>query len=53
VAQALAARPDATVVLFGHPRLAAEVPGGAVLAAWSGDPVMQEAAARRLADPAR
>ena len=49
VAHALAVRPDATVVLFGHPRLAAEVPGDAVLAAWSGDPVMQEAAARWLA----
>ena len=53
VAQALAVRPDAAVVLFGHPRLAAEVPGDAVLAAWSGDPVMQEAAARWLADRAR
>jgi beta-glucosidase len=53
VAQALATRPDATVVLFGHPRLAAGVPGEAVLAAWSGDPVMQEAAARWLADRAR
>jgi hypothetical protein len=53
VAQALAVRPDATVVLFGHPRLAAEVPGETVLAAWSGDPVMQEAAARWLADRAR
>jgi beta-glucosidase len=53
VAQALAVRPDATVVLFGHPRLAAEIPGDAVLAAWSGDPVMQEAAARWLAARAR
>lgn len=53
VAQALAVRSDATVVLFGHPRLAAEVPGGAVLAAWSGDPVMQEAAARWLVDRPR
>jgi beta-glucosidase-like glycosyl hydrolase len=53
VAQALAVRPDATVVLFGHPRLAAEVPGEAVLAAWSGDVVMQEAAARWLAARAR
>jgi len=53
VAQALVSRPDAAVVLFGHPRLAAEVPGDAVLAAWSGDAVMQEAAARWLADRAR
>jgi beta-glucosidase-like glycosyl hydrolase len=53
VAQALAVRPNATVVLFGHPRLAAEVPGDAVLAAWSGDVVMQTAAARWLAARAR
>ena len=53
VAQALAIRPDAGVVLFGHPRLASEVPGEAVLAAWGGDEVMQEAAARWLADRAR
>jgi hypothetical protein len=53
VARALAVRPDATVVLFGHPRLAAEVPGDAVLVAWSGDVVMQEAAAHWLGDRAR
>ena len=53
VRDVLAVHPDATVVLFGHPRLAAEVPGEAVLAAWSGDRVMQEAAARWLADRAR
>ena len=53
VAQTLARRPDAAVVLFGHPRLAAEVPGDGVLAAWSGDVVMQEAAGRWLADRAR
>jgi beta-glucosidase-like glycosyl hydrolase len=42
------ARPAVTVV-FGHPRLAAEVPGtGPVLCAWSGDVVMQRAAAERL-----
>jgi beta-glucosidase-like glycosyl hydrolase len=42
------ARP-ATTVLFGHPRLAAAVPGpGPVLCAWSGDVVMQRAAAERL-----
>jgi beta-glucosidase len=52
VAQMLRVRPDVSVVLFGHPRLAAEVPGDAVLAAWSGDAVMQEAAARWLADRA-
>jgi len=42
------ARP-ATTVCFGHPRLAAEVPGaGPVLCAWSGDELMQRAAAERL-----
>jgi beta-glucosidase len=42
------ARP-ATTVFFGHPRLAAAVPGaGPVLCAWSGDEVMQRAAAERL-----
>ena len=45
--QALA-RP-ATTILFGHPRLAAEVPGtGALLCAWSGDTLMQQAAAEAL-----
>jgi beta-glucosidase-like glycosyl hydrolase len=40
----------ATTVLFGHPRLVGEVPGsGPVLGAWSGDPLMQRAAARFLA----
>jgi len=39
----------ATVVLFGHPRLLAEIPGGGpVWCAWSGDVPMQRAAAERL-----
>jgi beta-glucosidase len=39
----------ATVVCFGHPRRLAEIPGTAsVLCAWSGDAVMQHAAAKRL-----
>jgi beta-glucosidase len=39
----------ATTILFGHPRLAAEVPGaGALLCAWSGDTLMQQAAAEAL-----
>jgi beta-glucosidase-like glycosyl hydrolase len=38
----------ATVVLFGHPRIAAEVPGSDLLGAWGGEPLMQEAAARWL-----
>ncbi len=38
------------VVLFGHPRLVAEIPGAApVLPAWHRQRPMQEAAARRLA----
>ena len=45
---AVAARPDATVVLFGHPRLAGSVPGAHLLVAWGGEAVMQRAAARRL-----
>jgi hypothetical protein len=53
VARTLAVRPEASVVLFGHPRLATEIPGEAVLAAWSGDEAMQEAAARWLASRAR
>ncbi len=40
---------DSLVVLFGHPRLATELPDAAhVLCAWSGDRGMQEAAARAL-----
>jgi beta-glucosidase-like glycosyl hydrolase len=39
----------ATVILFGHPRLLAEIPGqGPVWCAWSGDVAMQRAAAERL-----
>jgi len=35
------------VVLFGHPRLAAQIPGGApILCAWHGQALMQRAAAR-------
>ncbi len=40
---------DSLVVLFGHPRLAAELPDAAhLLCAWAGDKGMQEAAARAL-----
>lgn len=46
---ALGAQPDALVVLFGHPRIAADMPGNNVLAAWGGEAVMQRAAAQRLA----
>ena len=48
-ALAAALERPATTLLFGHPRLAAEVPGaGALLCAWSGDAVMQSAAAEAL-----
>ncbi len=46
---AVGARPEARVVLFAHPRLAAQMPGRHVLGAWGGEALMQEAAARRLA----
>jgi beta-glucosidase len=37
------------VVLFGHPRLAAQIPGTVpILLCWHGQPLMQRAAARRL-----
>lgn len=54
VAQALAdarqAQRSSVVLLFGHPRLAAEVPEAPnVVCCWSGSRAMQEAAARRLA----
>lgn len=49
VARATAGREDAVVVLFGHQRLASEVPGpAAVVAAWGGEALMQRAAARWL-----
>ena len=39
------AHPDATVVLFSHPRLAGEIAGARhVLAAWGGEALMQQAA---------
>ena len=50
VRQVLAEDQAAVVVLFGHPRLATAVPGAqAVVAAWGGEGVMQEAAAAWLA----
>jgi len=42
-------RDAAVVVLFGHERRIADVPGTSpVVCAWSGDAVMQRAAAQRL-----
>lgn len=41
----LATRPGAIIVLFGHPRLVAEIPGdAAVVVAWGGEALAQEAA---------
>lgn len=42
---AAAAAAPSVVVLFGPPRLAGEVAGPAVLCAWGGEPLMQQAAA--------
>lgn len=45
VAQLIAEHPDATVVLFGPPRLSQEIPTVRnLLAAWGGESLMQEAA---------
>jgi hypothetical protein len=44
------ASPGAVVVQFSHPRLAASLPGATVVCAWGGEPAMQEAAARWLAE---
>jgi beta-glucosidase-like glycosyl hydrolase len=44
----VAGKPDALVVLFGHPRLAAQIEAPNVVVAWGGEPVMQRAAARFL-----
>lgn len=44
VAALTSAHPDATLLLFSHPRLAAEVPAARhLLAAWGGEAIMQEA----------
>jgi hypothetical protein len=41
--------PDTMVVIFGHPRLAQQLPGARnVVCAWCGDPLMQEGVAEHL-----
>ncbi|HEX6694210.1 MAG TPA: glycoside hydrolase family 3 N-terminal domain-containing protein [Longimicrobiales bacterium] len=45
----LAQRPDAVIVLFGHPRLERFLQGRRLLCAWGGESLMQRAAARWLA----
>ena len=42
-------RRDATVVCFGHPRVAAGLGAETVVCAWGGEPIMQRAAAEWLA----
>jgi beta-glucosidase len=49
VNEALERAADATVVIFGHPRLAQQLPGADnVLCAWCGDRLMQESVAEHL-----
>lgn len=48
IRELVAARPDAVLLLFAHPRLAADLPADSIVCAWSGDPLMQKAAARYL-----
>lgn len=50
VAELLAAAPEAAILVFAHPRLAGVLPGKRLLAAWGGEPIMQEAAAEHLLD---
>lgn len=50
VRSALEARPDAVVILFGHPRLARLLPGENLVIGWGGEEIMQRAASRWLAD---
>jgi hypothetical protein len=49
IAAALERRPDALVVLFGHPRLGAAIPAENLVVAWGGEAVMQRAACHGLA----
>lgn len=49
LSEAKAAGRSATLVQFGHPRLAPRVDADAIVTAWCGDRAMQEAAARWLA----
>lgn len=54
VAAALTAAPQAVVLQFSHPRLAAEIPSArTIINCWGGDRAMQEAAARWLVRVAR
>ncbi len=46
---AVTVRSDAVILLFAHPRLAEPLPGRQLVAAWGGEAIMQQAAARWLA----
>ncbi|HSJ06944.1 MAG TPA: hypothetical protein VK936_09585, partial [Longimicrobiales bacterium] len=48
IGEAVRLVPGAAVLLFGHPRLAAGVPGANLAAAWGGEAIMQRATARWL-----
>lgn len=51
VEEALSAKPQATVLLFAHPRFAEQLPSAPhVLAAWGGEPLMQSAVADWLGE---
>jgi hypothetical protein len=49
VARALDAHPQALVAVFAHPRLAGGLEASRMLAAWGGEPIMQEAVAAHVA----
>ena len=49
VARALDAHPQALVAVFAHPRLAGGLDASRMLAAWGGEPIMQEAVAAHVA----
>jgi beta-glucosidase-like glycosyl hydrolase len=50
IEEAVRIRSDAVVVLFSHPRLAEDVRAQHIVCAWGGEPLMQQAAARWLAE---
>ncbi len=49
IERVVASRRATTVLLFGHPRLGAELAAERVVCAWGGEPLMQQAAARWIA----
>jgi beta-glucosidase-like glycosyl hydrolase len=53
IEEAAAGCPGATVLLFGHPRVAADLSVANIVAAWGGEPLMQLAMADWIAERAR